>query len=90
MNEEEIKEQLKLQEQITQLESTIKQYLTKEAITRYSNLKTAHQEKAVQLLFLLSQLIQQSQVKEKITDQQLKALLMRLQPQKKDFKIKRL
>src|SRR3989338_4152365 len=78
-------EQQQLQSQIEQLEAAVKQYLTKEALQRYGNLKAAHAEKAVQLLVILGQAVQQGQIKEKITDEQLKNLLQRMQPEKKDF-----
>jgi len=82
-------EQQQVQAQIEQLEVMIKQFLSKEALQRYGNLKAAHQEKAVQLLVVLGQAIQQGQIKEKITDEQLKNILKKLQPEKKEFKIKR-
>ncbi len=78
-----------LQSQLEQLEAVVKQFLSKEALQRYGNLKAAHQEKAVQLLVILGQAIQQGQIKEKITDEKLKNLLKQLQPEKKEFKIKR-
>ena len=47
-------EQAQMQQQIAQIEEVVKRVLTKEALARYGNLKTAHQEKAVQLLLVLS------------------------------------
>ena len=88
--QQQAQEQNQLQSQIEQLESIVKQFLTKEALQRYGNLKTAHQEKAVQLIVILSQAIQQGQIKEKITDEKLKDLLKQLQPEKKEFKINRI
>jgi len=82
-------EQQQLQAQIEQLETLVKQFLSKEALQRYGNLKAAHQEKAVQLLVILGQAIQQGQIKEKITDEKLKEILKQLQPEKKEFNIKR-
>ena len=81
-------EQQQMQAQLEQLETVVKQFLTKEALQRYGNLKTAHQEKAVQLLVILGQAIQQGQIKEKITDERLKEILKQLQPEKKEFTIK--
>jgi len=83
-------EQEQLQAQLEQLEAVVKQYLSKEALQRYGNLKAAHQDKAVQLLVILGQAIQQGQIKEKITDEELKNILKKLQPEKKKFKIKRI
>ena len=82
-----VEEQQELQSQIEQLEIIVKQFLSKEALQRYGNLKVAHQEKAVQLLAILGQAIQQGQIKEKLTDAQLKNVLKQLQPEKKEFKI---
>lgn len=77
-----------VQQQIQQLEAMIKQKLTKKALERFSNIKAAHPEKAVQLLVILGQLIQAGKVN-MIDDNQLKDLLVRLTPKKKDFKIKK-
>lgn len=83
-------EQIQLQQQIHQLEAVVKQFLTKEALQRYGNLKTAHPEKSIQLLVVLSQLIQQQKIKGKIEDNLLKSILQQIFPQKKKkFTIKR-
>ena len=79
-----------IQSQLGQLEIVVKQYLSKEALQRYGNLKAAHQEKAVQLLVLIGQAIEQGHIKEKISDEKLKNLLRQFQPEKKEFKIKRI
>ncbi len=83
-------EQQQMQAQIEQLEIVVKQFLTKEALQRFGNLKAAHQDKAIQLIVILGQAIQQNQIKEKITDEKLKEILKQLQTEKKDFKIKRI
>jgi len=87
--EETVQEQQQLQGQLEQLELIVKQHLTKDALQRYGNLKAAHQDKAVQLLVVLGQAIQQGQIKEKISDEKLKEILKQLQPEKKEFKITR-
>ena len=88
MNEEEqVKKIAELQQQFGQLESTVKQHLSKEAIIRYGNLKTAHSDKAMQVVAILAQLIQSGQVNEKISDEMFKGILMKLQPARKEFKI---
>ncbi len=87
--QEKQQEELQLQQQIQQLETVVKQFLTKEALQRYGNLKAAHPEKAIQLLVILSQLIQQGKIKGKVDDQQLKEILKQITPGKKEFKIKR-
>lgn len=79
-------EDIEIHQKIQQLEIMIKQVLTKKAIERYGNIKAAHPEKAIQLLAVLAQPIQSGQVTQ-IDDDQLKDVLMKLTPQKKDFKI---
>lgn len=83
-------EDQQMQAQVDQLEAAVRQFLSKEALQRYGNLKAAHPEKAIQLLVILGQAIQQGQIKEKISDEQLKNLLARLQPEKKEFKIRKI
>ncbi|MFC1769158.1 DNA-binding protein [Nanoarchaeota archaeon] len=77
-----------LQKQIDQIEAIVKRVMTKEAIQRYSNLKTAHPEKAVQLLTVLGQAIQQGKI-ESITDEMLKDILRKMIPEKRETKIRR-
>ena len=81
-------EQQETQQQIQALENLVKTKLTKKALGRYGNLKTAHPEKAVQLLVILAQAMQSQNIQQ-ITDAQLKDLLIRMEPKKRDFKIRR-
>ena len=84
MSQEDIQKQIEFQKQIQVLETTVKQYLTKEAITRYGNIKAAHQQKAIQIITILPQLIQSGQITEKIDDAQFKEILLKMQePQQK-------
>ena len=87
-HQQQAQEQDQFEQQIHQLESIVKTAMTKDALVRYGNLKTAHQEKAVQLLVILAKAIQSGQITT-ITDQQLKELLQKLTPQKRDIKIRR-
>ena len=82
-------EHAQIQQQIEQMETIVRQFMTKEALARYGNLKTAHQEKALQLLLILLQAIQKGQVQSKIDDSTLKKVLEQLTPKKKEIKIKR-
>ena len=77
-----------MKQQIQQLEAIVKQTFTKEALERYGNLRAAYPEKAVQLLVILTQAIQQGQL-QKVDDSTLKEILKKLTPEKKDIKIKR-
>ena len=82
-------EQSQMQQQIEQMEDIIRQVLTKEALARYGNLKTAHHEKALQLLVILFQAIQKGQIQGNVDDSTLKKILEQLTPNKKEIKIKR-
>ena len=85
--EQELKEQFEFQKQVAELEQLVKRYMTKEAISRYSNLKIVHPELALKVLVLLSQPIQSGQLNEKIGDEEFKNILIQIQPQKKEFKL---
>ncbi len=87
---QQLQEELKLQQQIELLENIAKQYLTKEAIQRYSNLKLVYPEKAIQVIALIAQYAQSGQLKEKIDDLRFKELLKQLDSPKREFKVKRI
>lgn len=76
------------QQQVETLENYVKQRLTKEALSRYGNLKSAHPEKAVRVLTVLAQVLQTGQL-QTVNDEQLKDILTRMQEPKKDFKFTR-
>lgn len=86
--QQQAEEQTQFEQQIEQLEVVVKRVFTKDALSRYGNIKVAHPEKAVQVLVVLGQLIQQGKVNQ-INDTQLKEILKKLTPEKTDFKIKR-
>ena len=88
MNElqQQLQEQAQEQEvlaQINELERAVKARMTKEAISRFGNVKSAHPERAVQALLVLSQL-----KISRIDDETLKQVLIELN-QKRDITIKR-
>jgi len=78
-----------LQSQILQLEQLTKQHLSREALARYSNIKAVDPEKAVHITSIISQLVQQGQITQTVTDEQFKQLLIQIQPKKKEFKFTR-
>ena len=84
-----LQEQQKLQQQVEQIETIAKQHMTQEAISRYGNLKSAHAEKALQSIAIIVQMINQGQIKEQITDEQYKQLLLNITEKKREFKITR-
>lgn len=79
-------EENQLKAQIQQLEEIVRRALTKEALQRYGNLKTAHPEKAVQLLVVVANAIQTQNIKT-IDDKQLKEILM-MMDKKRETKIR--
>ena len=89
LQQEKLQDQSHIQQQIEQMENIVKQFMTKDALARYGSLKTAHHEKALQLLLILFQAIQKGQIQDKINDSTLKKVLEQLTPNKKDIKIKR-
>lgn len=87
--EQQNQEHAQAEQQIKQLELVVGKHMTREALERYGNLKAAHPDKAMQLLVILAQLIQQGQISGKIDDDALKKLLIEITPKHKDIKIKR-
>jgi programmed cell death protein 5 len=87
--QQQLQQEAQLQQQIEQLEMIVRQVLTKDAMQRYGNLKAAHPEKALQLLIVLAQAIQHGEL-HSIDDKTLKEILIKLTPQKRDFKIRRI
>lgn len=85
MNNDENNQQ-ELQKQLQEIENIAKQYLSKEALQRYGNLKTAFPEKAIKVATLIVQLINNNQITEKLDDQKFKYLLSQLED-KKNFNI---
>ena len=81
-------EEQQAQQQIHQLETMIKQFLSKEALERYGNLKVAYANKAMNVLVILSQMIQKGHIKSQISDSQLKEILKSME-KKRDIKITR-
>ncbi len=87
--QKQLEEQQQVQAQVNELETLVKQYLTKEALQRFGNLKIAHKEKTLSVLVALGQLIQSGKIRSQITDDQFKEILKRLEPKKTDFIIKK-
>ena len=84
-----LQQEAQLVQQIEDLENMVRPKLTKDALQRYGNLKSAHPEKAIQILAVLGQILQTEKIKQ-IDDGQLKAILLKITPEKKEFKIKKI
>ncbi len=83
----ELDEQARLEQQIQQLEMLVRSRFTKGALERFGALKSAHPEKAVQVLLILGQLIDAGKAKT-VDENQLRELLSHISP-RRDFKIQR-
>ena len=79
-------EEAQLQQQIQQLEMSVKQIMTKDALQRFGNIKAAHPERAIQVLAIFGQAIQTGKI-DKIDDDLLKEILIKIVPKKKEFKV---
>lgn len=77
-------QQLEMQKQ-----ALLRRILTADARRRLTNLKIVKPEFANQLELQLIQLAQQGRVELPMTDEQLKEILIRLQSQRRDIKIRR-
>ena len=82
-------ETIELQKQIQFLENTIRQYLSKEALTRYFTIKSTNPQFAIQVLAFIHQAVTQKHIKNRISDDEFKDLLKRLQEPKKEFRIRK-
>jgi len=83
--QQQMEEEAQLQQQVSQIEMIVKQRLTKDALSRFGNIKTAYPEKYIQLLAVFGQLISKVSV---VDDNMLKEILIKLEPKHK-FKIRR-
>lgn len=80
--------QADLQKQVEMLESIAKQYLSREAMQRYFTLKSAYPEKAVRAISLITSLVQANKITERLSDEDFKDLLHRME-ERKEFRIKK-
>lgn len=78
LSEDDIREQIELERRVAMLEDLSKKYMTKKAISRYGNLKLAHPKKALMLVAFISKMIERGKIREKIDDEMLKNILMRI------------
>jgi len=69
------------------IEDEAKKYLDTDALSRYSNIKIAHPDKALQAAALIVQVAQTGQLQGALNDVQFKKLLMKIQEPNKEFKV---
>ena len=85
--QKEYEEKINLQKKVLEIENIAKQHMSQEAISRYGALKSAHLQKALHAIAIIAQLASQGEIKEKITDEQFKKLLVSIEPEKKETRI---
>lgn len=73
-----------------QRRSILMEVLTPEARGRLANVKLARPDYALQVENLMIQLAQSGQIKQKITDAQLKQILGKISKKRREFKIRRI
>jgi DNA-binding TFAR19-related protein (PDSD5 family) len=77
-----------LVEQVAMLEKIAKTRMSKEAISRYGNVKLAHTETAIKAIAMIAQAVQMNQVQGMIGDLEFKEILREIQRGKTQFKFK--
>ncbi len=77
----------KISQNISLLEQKAKQVMTKEAISRFGNIKTAHPDLALQLIIFINEQLKRKPLL--IDDAQLKSILQSIQTQKPRLTIRK-
>ncbi len=86
--DEQMQEESQLQQQIQQIELAVKQKMTRGALERFGNIKTAYPEKAIQVLVVLARGIQLGKIAT-VDDATLKEILQTLTLEKRDMQIRK-
>ncbi len=82
------KDEEQLVEQVAALEKIAKTRMSKEAISRYGNVKLAHTELAIKAIAMVAQAVQTNQVQGIIGDLEFKELLREIQRGKTQFRFR--
>ncbi len=72
-------EQIKIMQQLQYLEKVAKTMMSKDAISRYGNLKIAHPEIAIKTIAALAAAVQSGNIRQAVTDEQFKGILKEIQ-----------
>ncbi len=75
-------EHLKMQQNISLLESVAKKKMTREAITRYGAVKLSHPDNALKAVLIIAQAVEQG-MQEMIDDEKFKQILLEINKSKK-------
>jgi DNA-binding TFAR19-related protein (PDSD5 family) len=89
LNNKMANEEQELVEQVAMLEKIAKTKMSKEAISRYGNVKLAHTETAIKAIAMIAQAIQMGQVQGIIGDMEFKEILREIQRGKKTYNFRK-
>jgi len=86
----EMQQNQQIQQALKQIDTIVRQSLTPKAQDRLANLKLVDPELVQKLKIYLAQMYAAGQVKDQMTDEQLKSILLKLKSSKRESTIKRL
>jgi DNA-binding TFAR19-related protein (PDSD5 family) len=89
MNSADEDEYEKMAQQVIALEKIAKPLMSKEAISRYGNLKAAHPETAIKSIAIVAQAIQMGQLRQILSDSEFKEILIEIQKGKRTYNFKK-
>ena len=81
-------EEQRVMQSIAMLENFVRPHLARDAWDRYTNIKLAHPEKAVKMLAVLAQVLQEGRLQGELSDAQFKQLASQLEPPQRKTNIK--
>jgi len=76
-----------IMQQFIAMENVVKQNMTKEALSRYGNIRVAHTDMAIQVVSMIAQALQAGHIKE-IDDNTLRGILLEIQKSKKKLRFR--
>lgn len=79
----------KMAQQVMALEKIAKPLMSKEAISRYGNLKTAHPENAIKAIAIVAQAVQTGQLRQQLSDKEFREMLIEIQKGKRAYNFKK-
>ncbi len=87
--QQEMQKQRQIQEALRQIDAIVRRFLTKDAQDRLANLRLVDPELVQKLKVYLAQMYVAGQVKQQMTDEQLKSILLKLRSAQRKTTIKR-
>jgi len=88
--QQEMQKEQQVQGALRQIDAIVRQFLAPEAQDRLANLRLVDPELVQKLKIYLAQMHAAGQVKQQMTDEQLKSILLKLKSSKRESTIKRL